>query len=108
MAIGIENMLKLTKSAGVIGSAAVKIPEGGINADDIVYAIDIVKEIPNLATVKYSELNAERKDIDVEEKARLAEAFKESFNLDNDSLEDLVEEGVDILFAFVKFISRFI
>lgn len=109
MAIGIDNLLKLTNELGKLGTNIAHVfDDGKINAGDLQYAIAIFMEIPEWATIKYSDLIAEYKDLDATEQEQLAKAFETNFDLVNDTIENTIEEGLAIVFNVVKFIMIFI
>ncbi len=64
-----------------------------------------------LGSIKWDLLDDEVKDIDDVEKAELIEYMKENFNIMDDKLESMVEEGLEIAAtagSFVKTIKAFI
>lgn len=106
--IGIENLEKVAKSVGKIGTqVGSALEDGKVNMEDIDEGMAIIMEFPNLSSVKYSQLDDEVKDIDDAEKARLAQVFSESFNLPNDNIEETIEEGLVIILGVVRFVMRF-
>lgn len=107
--IGIENLSKATVALGKIGSSVGDaLANGKIGLEDTPEGMEIVQVVPVLLSVDVAAAKAEAKDIDAEEKAKLAELFRANFNLVNDDLEATIEEGVEFLFAGVKFFSRFL
>jgi hypothetical protein len=107
--IGIENISKLTVAVGKIGSSVSDaLANGKIGLEDMPEGIEIVQALPSLASVKIADLTAEVKDLDAVEQAKVAQLFKDNFNIVNDNLEATIEEGLDFLLSAVKFFSRFI
>jgi ethanolamine utilization microcompartment shell protein EutS len=107
--IGIENISKVTVSVGKIGSSiSDALANGKIGLEDMPEGIEIMQVLPSLTSVKLADLIAEVKDLDIAEQEKVAQLFKDNFNIVNDNLEAAVEEGLDVLLASVKFFSRFI
>jgi len=107
--IGIENLEKVAKSLGNIGTQLDRAwADKQINLEDMDEGIAIVMELPQLATVKYSQLDDEVKDLDEEEKVRMSNTFKSAFDLKNDSVEQNIEEGLIIVLGVIRFVMIFI
>ncbi len=107
MAIGIENLEKAARVLGKVGTAVGgALEDGKINMADVDEGIQVIMLIPEVTSLKLAEAKEEFKDLDAEEKARLAVVFKESFDLVNDDIEADFEEGLDLVLAGIKFFGR--
>lgn len=50
-----------------------------------------------LTQINWTDFKAEAKDYDAEERAQLEAKFKEVFDIKNDNLEGVIEDGIDVL-----------
>ena len=94
---GIENLKKITKAIGVIGSNVDDIFADGIGFDDLDELMAIMSALMGLNSVDFTKMKHEILDLDAKEKMELAACFKEHFDLNSDSTEAIIEEGLTTL-----------
>lgn len=101
--LGIANILALTASVGLLGTATGKImADGAVNLKDLPHVDDVFAGLRQIGKVKFVELLPEVKDLDEAEAAQLAAKFSETFDLPGDSVELVVEQGFALLTKAVE------
>lgn len=108
MAIGIENLIKATEGAAGLATVVDKALEGGINLADLPLLVPLFKAVKELVDCDFEDLRAEIDDLDDEEIEKLSQVFEASFDLRNDSIEVIVEQGIDILLSILEHINGLI
>jgi len=100
---GIDNVKLVLAAVAEAGTATGKIYEDGeVTLGDIRYVPALLKAVKELGAANYKEVLPEAKDISDEEKQELSVLFKEKFDLPSDSVEEVVEQGLDILLMAVQ------
>lgn len=108
MAIGIANLSALAVAVGATATNVDKILEGGIGADDVTKIPGLFMNIASFFGIKYDQLKAEIDDLDDGEKADLAHQFQAAFDLRADTVEALIEKGIEIIMATMTKVSELI
>lgn len=103
MKVGIVNLLLLTnESAQLASNVAGIFADGKPDWKDLDEGWKMIGNLKDLQKIDLASLQEEAKDLDKVEYAELYNAFKASFNLDNDTIEGAVEEGLGILFTSIQ------
>lgn len=100
--IGIANIEKLVQATAQFATVVGKVAQGGITLTDLRYLPDAFEVASLFFRVSYSELQAELADLSVQEKEKLADMFRQRFDLPSDSIEQTVEAGVALLLEVVS------
>lgn len=108
MAIGIENLIKATEGCAGVVTVVDKALDGGLNAADIPLLVPLFKSIKLLVECDFDEIRAEIDDLDEVEREKLSQVFEDAFDLRNDSIEVIVENGIQILLSIIEHIKGLI
>ena len=99
MAIGIQNLMLAATIVATVGNTYDQVmADGKVSASDITALPTLFPALTGLFQVKYSELYKEVSDLDASEKGTLAQHFKNAFDLADNDLEAILEEGLDVVF----------
>jgi hypothetical protein len=108
--LGVQEVKDLASAVAKTGAAAAKIlADGQVTLSDTVHLPGVLAGLKGFADVEYLALLPELKDLDEAERAELAKDFQSKFDIPNDTVEAVVEqgyalllEGLDAVMAFLK------
>ncbi len=91
-------LVKLVSAIGDVASIADTVfADGVVNVGDIGRLPALLRSLKEFADVGYADLIPEVTDLTADEAAQVEAAFKQHFNLSNDTLEANIESGADIV-----------
>ncbi len=94
----VSAILALTSALAISANAIDAIFEDNqVNIIDLARLPALLNGIKGLIDVDFSQVAPEALDIDEVEKAQLADAFRASFNIRNDAVENVIEIGFGLL-----------
>lgn len=96
---GIVNLLLAVSAVAELGTAVGDVfGDSKVGPSDVVYIPELLAALKDAGKVHYTELIPEASDLDDDERAQLAEAFKAKFRLKNhETVEGVIEQGFEIL-----------
>ena len=104
---GVENSLKVLELLAEGGNVAEDMAQGsGSFLDKAKHLAKLTDELWALTGVSWGELAKELKELDGEDRQKLYDGFKVKFNLDNDVVEALVEDGVFLVSDYASLAKR--
>lgn len=95
--LGIESLKEATLAVAELSTGIASIVEGGLALSDLKHVPKVISGIRHASKVKLAEVIPQAKDLDDAEKVELSALFKESFDIVNDDIEKVVEEGLAIV-----------
>ena len=97
--VGIETIKLITGEVADFLTSIVKIGDGGVDLSDLAEGWHLLSATKQLvADFDLQAVKEQLADVDQSEKLELYDVFKSRFNLDNDTLEGVIEEGLLIVF----------
>lgn len=107
--LGIQEVKELATAAAKLGTGAGKILEDGkVTFADTIHVPTILGGLKDLAGVDYKAVLPEAKDLDDTERAELGAHFSATFDLPNDSVEVVVEQGLELCLMALQAILTFV
>lgn len=103
--LGIENVTKCVHLAVELGNVADKIGRTK-GAGKYGHLLLLMDEVTALGSVDFKQVMPEIKDLDAVEKATLLQSVKEKFDIVDDKLEAVIEEGLAILVDASALVQR--
>lgn len=101
-------IVDLVKAIGATISVAGQVlADGKVDLRDLAKATDLFSALRKFTDVDYIQLMPEAKDLDAAELAQIAKAFKDAFDLPQDNIEILVEQGLSILVTVASLVYEF-
>lgn len=96
---GVETIKLVTGEVADCLSSLAKIVDGGIDLTDLPEGWNLMTEVRQLGKdFNLEAMKEQLEDADQVEKLEVYDVFKSRFNLDNDTLEGVIEEGLLIVF----------
>ena len=111
MKFGIENLKALMIVILAFVNVGDKMGHENNWASRMTHLFGFFPHLLSLGSIKWEDLDEEIKDVDDVEKAELLQTMKEKFDIIDDKLEEVVEEGLEIaanIGGFVKTVKSFI
>lgn len=107
--LDVTSLKQLATAGAKIGTATGKIlADGKVDFTDVVHLPAVLNGIKDLSGVDYKALLPELKDLDDTERAELSAHFSATFDIPNDSVEVVVEQGLDICLMVLQAILSFV
>ena len=107
--LGITEVKELATAAAKLGTAAGRILEDGkVGLADMVHVPMILGGLKDLSGVEFASLLPELKDLSEGERDELAAHFGALFDLPNDGVEAIVEQGLAIVLMALEAILAFV
>lgn len=108
-ALGITEVKELATAAAKLGTAAGKVlADGKVTLADTVHVPGILSGLKDLSGVEFSKLVPEMKDLDEAEREELAAHFSATFDIPNDTVEAVVEQGLALVLMALEAILAFV
>lgn len=102
----VSSLVLLATAIGSVSSSVYDVAEDGkVNASDLVHVPSLLASLKDFVDIDYKALPAEIANVDAEGKAELAQAFRDSFNIANDDLEQTIEIGFGVIADFIQAIN---
>jgi hypothetical protein len=97
--LGIVNLLLATKAVGELGSATGDVfADGKVSIGDMQYAGEFFSAMRDASDVEWSALLPEVEDLDADERAQVAAAFREHLKIEgHEVVEEVIEQGFEVL-----------
>jgi hypothetical protein len=109
MALGVQDVKALAGAVAKGASVAAKVlADGDVNLRDMVHVPELFSALRGLAGVNYLSVLPQLTDLDEAEKAELAADFRAKFDLPQDTVEVVVEQGYAILLEAIQAVLAFV
>lgn len=106
--LGVESIKEAILAVAETCSGIAAIIEDGVSLSDLKHVPKVISGIKHLSKVKLAEVLPQAKDLDDAEKLELSAAFKASFDIANDDMEQVIEEGMAIVLEGLQAILSFL
>lgn len=106
--LGIQDIKALATAGAKMGTATGKILEDGkVDWRDTMHVPSVLGALKDLSSVDFGQVLPQAKDLDDAECAELAAHFKATFDLPDDSVEVVVEQGLELVLMALQAILAF-